>query len=412
MGKEIKRPLELKSQVRELFGSDFPTKSSFLFEMRREDKGKPVGAGSDIWKELKEGLPVSEKIALAFTEWIQDYPEQFPGDIVSIVEGKTREHAVLSLFDPVPEGQVHVSYEMPDEAPQDPRTVTPEKETSDPTSRGLLGLMGSFYASVFSMANRKADPFSSERYLDPKSGPAEFEKLCFMEFGYNLLGKNKKATPEQAIAMGRDWAAFGDGAQEKQCRRLISINPEFIKYGLSNEGERVGMTGVFCITDEAYEDTVRGKYPIDGFPDHAIVPSSNNLVLQFFAEDHTKRNLIRQRDARKFLEASMMMQMAILLDASNVQPVRCVSYEVIAGNSQRLRNLGFVRKAEFSDRPGHYPKHKVVVFDPVARGKEKDANIFLRNAWSTYMHIISDAIWSVRRGYDRHSKLLASQPSD
>ena len=200
---------------------------------------------------------------------------------------------------------------------------------------------------------------------------------------------------EEAVEIARQYLREPEELLSNFYAKIITINPDFVRYAYTEEGQRLGLTAALAISDDAYEATIRGgRGPFD-FTMNDIVPRSNNIVMLSYAEtpnDNMKFMSLLNRRIR--LQAKMMQQVALLLDPPMTRPIRLLSFDIIPANSKRLKMTGF---CPATDKYGQEitvdyfnGPVRVLDFDPAKR------NLFAGNS----MMLIDKALRVIRKTID------------
>ncbi|GAB5407262.1 MAG: hypothetical protein Aurels2KO_54930 [Aureliella sp.] len=377
MPPKLPRPIRLRRDAADEFAraNCFPAKSHLL-EFLRDAEAE--GTEGSVHLELKECKPVTESVAIAFTNYLLDFPIAVPPALSERLTGTTVDTAVALLFEPLPKGYVYKSYNQPD-------------SSSDPTGKGIVGVVAAVFDTIFNLTGRVNAVHAPARYFDGVNGLNDFERLCYIEAGFGNLPKGTRVTVEEAEQRGHDWGKCAPGYFADYSRRLMSINRDFVRYALTPDGDRVGMSAAFAITDAAYRDCLEGRKGMDDFEDDDIVPNGNNQVLFMLTEDHERPEHIRQATARNAIVGSMLLQIALIARPEVRRPIRCISYGILGSNTKRLKAVWFEETPHYFDCSDvGFPSYTTMYFDPMQHG------IIRRNM----MLVLDDLVWRIRSSVD------------
>lgn len=377
--KEFPREFQLSNDAINSIKANEPSLQHRVINRYFAKNKKPgIGAGGSIASHILNQFPVTRSAAELFIQFLNDHPKYASG-----LKRNQIDISTLGMFSQV---EAHKPPSMP-------------TEKNDPSMRGI-GFLGSTIAE-------KALSYVADRHhlnLHPnavvKTGEGElleYTQNVNIANGYFLANRNKNLPLEKAQEIAVDFFREPSNLWVEEGRRVLQINRNCIRYTLSETNKRIASSFVFPISDEAYAATIEGQRPIFGYNDDDILPTSNNIVFQHYGELPVEKRLFMGLFDRMKIQASILTQIAALLDPVNRRPVRFISYGIVEANTRRLSRLGFrsIKDQAGNDRIFPYKYNhciptKVMEFDLETRrtSNERKANYSMR--------LFDKAIWLLR----------------
>lgn len=312
---------------------------------------------------------ITRSFAEAFVAFLHQVPERIPPVLRS---GGASLPTFDDLFEEIEACLVEGYYVQPD-------------KTNDPSMLGIGAISGAVAHTVFKIGSRDPAFDSHLAYLDGETGLLDYERIVFTDRGFSGLQRGEQISVQQAYERGKaEFPPDANGALTAYVARLINVNPDFVRYALTTDGERIGVSCAYAITDEAYADTLAGKHDLYSYQDEDIVPLSNNVVLLTLAETHDVASMRNGLWRRKSLIGSLLYQIASIIDLDNRRPVRTISYEITTANTKRLRKMGYRHVATISRPPA--PNYNVVAYNPLEQSF----------SMKFVAMILDDFVWRVR----------------
>jgi hypothetical protein len=332
------------------------------------------GRGNDEIARFFARKSVGEPFALGFIDFLKANPNYIPQ---GLLDGDVESLSVKSIFEESAPYERSLRYVQPGIGTDPSFAKEAKRVWSELASAALSIIFG---------PDELRDP--EKAFLDATTGFQAFERMTYIDHGFASSKKGERLSLDEAYTRSRTFLNEPEGHLASYVEGLFSINPNFIRYAVSSENDKVGISVIFPITDEAYELSVAGERPMYSYEDHEIVRRGNNLVLFALTENHEYEGRLSFLNCRRHLMSSMFEHIAMLLDSDKPRTVRCISYEIHSANTRRLKNVGFLPCGK-ANGPGGF-EHQVVYFDP-----NKNEGYTRKG-----MTLLSDFVWLVRKRLD------------
>lgn len=340
------------------------------------DFGKELPNNKQLWKYLKKKNirgrsedeiasfrrrgPVTEEFgrgvasyALAVGTW-PDMPE----NLNSMLQGLDKHQAFLILFEKLPDSEIPKAYEAP-------------TDTNDVSVKGFrkfaLIIGQALHDFTLPRKNKRESPLV---YLDADSGFDDYARHINTETGYSQSLKGQHLTPSQAYIAGVDFLRVDADFHHRHADRLTNLNRDCIRYALDKDGHRVAITAAHAISNDGFKATLRGERRLGRYPSNELLSCGNNLVIVSAAETHDSETSLGTSWKRTIMMSSLMFQLALLIDPTDRQPLRFITFEIIKSNTTRSQAMGFEHVHTFKEEGK--PDEKVVVCDPPSKENYRD----------------------------------------
>ncbi|MEP0345353.1 hypothetical protein, partial [Rhodopirellula bahusiensis] len=207
---------------------------------------------------------------------------------------------------------------------------------------------------------------SGASFFDMDSGPEAYARHIYEYIGFADGSKTEELTADEAFMKGVAFMFGTEGEEQStgpwdggwrreihEARRLISKNPNFLRWSLDAKGNRLGATCAHPISERAFLRATQGSWDDHRVPDEDISPRGNIIFLHSYFERITPG--LRAAKAfwqRKTIYASFLHQLALLINPDKREMIRAVAISFRPEDTARMEKMGFVVTGHFSEPSG------------------------------------------------------------
>jgi hypothetical protein len=237
----------------------------------------------------------------------------------------------------------------------------PPTEKNDPVFGGVGEFAKAALQGLAMFLTMQPKAMDARVYLDNEAGIEEYLRMIYTDHGMSQSNKKSKLSIYEAEQLGRTYVGDQQQWLPEFTSSLIEKNPNFVRFALDSNGQKIGATCVFPISAEAYQETVCGKRRMEDYKSEEIPTIGNHLVLFTYCENQSAGTPDFLFSRRRKLLGSFLSHIALLLNPEEGRDIRAITYKIQASNSSRIEKYQFHDVAHF--KSDTQPDYTVVAFD-------------------------------------------------